>query len=94
MRKNENSWVVCKAFRVDRVRIDCDTVANEIFFSRSENIDGVSKGFSFVRGCQWAFGRRQYRGSVFGVFEKYVEVWNKFIRLDIEVGYLLLSDII
>lgn len=55
----------------------------------------LARDFRSVCGCQWAFGRRQYRGSVFRVFEKYVEVWNKFIRLDIEVGYLfIISDII
>lgn len=29
------------------------------------------------------------RIGIFGMFEKYVEVWNKFIRLDIEYLFII-----
>lgn len=96
-RKSENSNLELFAKRFELTELESIVTQLQMRFSFLvlKILTELARDFrSFVD----AFGQRQYRGSVFGVLEKYVEVWNKFIRLDIGVGYLstefLLSDII
>lgn len=96
-RKSENSNLELFAKRFELTELESIVTQLQMRFSFLvlKILTELARDFrSFVD----AFGQRQYRGSVFGVLEKYVEVWYKFIRLDIGVGYLstefLLSDII